>query len=157
VYNGTIIHIISIIAQLYHLSHPYDAFRFCLLLIIKHNPYDIIMHIISLITILTLITIITLITLNCIVVISCIQWWEVEGSRGGMPPSITAKYIRETLASSTITPFSQFCLTNLLGFCLNITHIALKASIFRNCPQTEVTLMCTEPFLMITYKPFVIL
>jgi hypothetical protein len=32
---------------------------------------------------------------------------------GGMPPSITAKYIRETLASSAITPFCQFCLTNL--------------------------------------------
>ena len=76
---------------------------------------------------------------------------------GGMPPSITAKHIRETLASSAITPFSQFCLTNLLGFCSNITHIALKASIFRRCPQTEVTLMCTEHFLMIRYKPTVML
>ncbi len=73
------------------------------------------------------------------VVISCTQWWEVEDSMLGMPPSITAKYIRETLASSAITPFSQYCLTNLLGFCLNITHIALKASIFLTCPQTEVT------------------
>jgi len=27
----------------------------------------------------------------------------------------------------------------LLGFCLNITHITLKASIFRNYQQTEVT------------------
>ncbi len=89
--------------------------------------------------------------------ISCTQWWEVEGSMGGMPPSITAKYIRETLASSAITPFSQFCLTTLLGFCLNITHIALKALIFRNYPQTEVTLMCTELFLIIRYKPTVIL
>ena len=60
-------------------------------------------------------------------------------------------------ANSAITPFCQFCLTNLLGFCLNITHIALKALIFRNCPQTEVTLMCTEHFLMIRYKPTVIL
>ena len=57
----------------------------------------------------------------------------------------------------SITPFSQFCLTNLLGFCLNITHIALKASIVRDCPQTEVTLMCTGHFLMIRYKPPVIL
>ena len=92
-----------------------------------------------------------------VVVISCTQWGEVEGSIGGMPPSITAKYIRETLASSAITPFCQFCLTNLLGFCSNITHIALKASIFRNYPQTEVTLMCTEHFLMIRYNPTVIL
>jgi hypothetical protein len=52
---------------------------------------------------------------------------------------------------------SQFCLTNLLGFCLNFTHIALKASIFRNYPQTEVTLMCTEHFLMIRYEANVIL
>jgi hypothetical protein len=111
------------------------------------------MHIICIIYIINII-------LKCFpryVVISCTQWWEVEGSVRGMPPSITAKYIRETLVSSAITPFSQFCLTNLLGFCLNITHIALKASIFRNCPQTEVTLMCTERFLMIRYKPFVIL
>ena len=91
-----------------------------------------------------------------VVVISCTQWWEVEGSIGGMPPSITAKYIRETLASLAITPFSQFCLTNLLGFCLNITHIALKASIFRNYKHTEVNLMCTELFLMIRYKPTVL-
>jgi hypothetical protein len=54
-------------------------------------------------------------------------------------------------------PILSYCLTNLLGFCLNITHIALRASIFRNCPQTEVTLMCTEHFLMIRYKPSVIL
>jgi hypothetical protein len=47
--------------------------------------------------------------------------------------------------------------TYFLGFCLNITHIALKASIFRNYPQTEVTLTCTEHFLMIRYKPTVIL
>ena len=91
------------------------------------------------------------------VVISCTQWWEVEGCMRGMPPSITAKYIKGTLAGSAITPFSQYSLTNLLGFCLNITHIALKASIFRNCPQTEVTLMCTEHFLMIRYKPTVML
>ncbi len=91
------------------------------------------------------------------VVILCTQWWEVEGSLRGMPPSITAKYIRETLASSAITPFCQFCLINLLGFCLNITHIALRAWTFRNCPQTEVTLMCTEHFLMIRYNPTVIL
>ena len=111
------------------------------------------MHIICIIYIINII-------LKCFpryVVISCTQWWEVEGSMGGMTHSITEKYIRETLASSAITPFSQFCLTNLLGFCLNITHIAFKASIFRNYPQTEVTLMCTEHFLMIRYKPTVIL
>ncbi len=39
----------------------------------------------------------------------------------------------------------------LLGFCLNITHIALKASVFRNYPQTEVTLMNKDHFLMIRY------
>ncbi len=85
-------------------------------------------------------------------VISCTHWWEAEGSMGGLTPWITARSIRETLTSWAITPFSQCCLTNLLGFCLNITHIALKASIFRNYPQTEVALMCTELFLMIMYK-----
>ncbi len=58
---------------------------------------------------------------------------------GGMMPWITAKSIRGTLASWAINPFSLFCLTNLLGFCLNITHIALKAWIFRYYPQTELT------------------
>lgn len=85
-------------------------------------------------------------------VISYTHWWEAEGSMGGLTPWITARSIRETLASWAITPFSLCCLTNSLGFCLNITHIALKASIFRNYPQIEVTLMCTERFLMIRYK-----
>ena len=48
--------------------------------------------------------------------------------------------------------FSQFCLTNLQGFCLSFMLIDLKASTFRTYPQTEVTLMCTEHFLMIRYK-----
>ena len=48
--------------------------------------------------------------------------------------------------------FPTRTVTKLLGFCLNITHIALKAWIFRYYPQTEVTLMCTEHFLMIRYK-----
>jgi hypothetical protein len=47
--------------QLSHLSHPYDTFHFCLLLIIKHYPYDIILHIITFIYIITLITIIYII------------------------------------------------------------------------------------------------
>ncbi len=55
-------------------------------------------------------------------VISCTPWWEAEGSRGYSTPWITAKYIRETLASWAITKFSQFCRTNLLGFCLNHSH-----------------------------------
>ncbi len=57
-YNGTIISLIPIMTHLSHLSHPYDTFQFCLLLIIKHNPYDIIIHIITLIYFMTLITII---------------------------------------------------------------------------------------------------
>jgi hypothetical protein len=65
VYNGTIISLISIITQLSHLSHTYDTFQFCLLLIIKHYTYDIIIHIITFIYIITLITI-THIILNTI-------------------------------------------------------------------------------------------
>ncbi len=57
-YNGTIISLISIMTQLSHLSHPYDTFQFCLLFIIKHYTYDIIIHIIYIITLITIIHII---------------------------------------------------------------------------------------------------
>ncbi len=66
-YNGTIVSLITIMTPLSHLSHPYDTFQFCSLLIIKHNPYDIIIRIITLIYYYTYYTydiIIRIITLN---------------------------------------------------------------------------------------------
>ncbi len=57
---------------------------------------------------------------------------DKDGQRG--PDEEDRKIHQGNAGSSAISPFSQFCLTNLRGFCLNITHIALKASIFRKYP-----------------------
>ncbi len=60
-YKSTIISLITIMTPLSHLSHPYDTFEFCPVLILKPYPYDIIIRIITLIYIITLITIIHII------------------------------------------------------------------------------------------------
>jgi hypothetical protein len=127
--NRTIISFIFIITLLSHLSHTYLTLQIFQKLIIKHCHYDIIIFIISLIRII-------------------FNYCHYD-------TIILIIYIIHIISFDKDIAFLMYA--NLLGFCLNITHTALKASIFRNYPQTEVTSMCTEHFLMIRYKTNVIL
>ena len=85
------------------------------------------------------------------VVTLCTHWWAAGASVGDLMPLITAKSGREMLARWARMTFSLFCLTSLQGFCSSFTLIDLKASISPSYPQTEVILMCKEPFWMIRY------
>ncbi len=91
-YKGTIISLITIMTPLSHLSHPYNIFQFCLILILKPYPYDIIIRIITLIYYYTyytydiIIRIITLITLIHIISVTF-------ASRKDVTHAVTRKYI----------------------------------------------------------------
>ena len=86
-----------------------------------------------------------------IAIIAIINAENQPGGRWDLMPLITAKSGREMRASWARMTFSLFCLTSLQGFCSSFTLIDLKASISPSYPQTEVILMCKEPFWMIRY------
>ena len=73
---------------------------------------------------------------------------EQQPPRSQTPPTPP---VHDQPSPSPISPLHLFCLTSLQGFCSSFTLIDLKASISPSYPQTEVILMCTEPFWMIRY------
>ena len=75
------------------------------------------------------------------------RWWATASSLQ-TPPT---QPVHDQPSPSPISPLHLFCLTSLQGFCSSFTLIDLKASISPSYPQTEVILMCKEPFWMIRY------